>query len=313
MTTILVSALLIHGDCALLARAAGGNWELPTVPLAENESTEEALARLLERDLDARLMDEEFVDSVYERLDGGEPVIRNVFLVRGWQGQPALTSATAYRDMRWFSPLDLGDVDLRESERSMLRRALDSASDEPVPGACITILTGPAGAGKTTVASRLCHRLERAAHIEVDLLRDMIIAGYASPIPSDRGDPAAVAEQNRLAAMNAAALARNFSLAGYEVAIDAVLETAEALDEILAGLSGVAPVSLITLMPDAVTLQARDAVRDPDLRLGQRCLDLRDVYETNGERRGLRLDNSHLSVSETVSWILANRDRARVL
>jgi hypothetical protein len=46
--------------------------------------------------------------------------------------------------------------------------------------------------------------------------------------------------------------------------------------------------------------------------MGQRCLDLLATYHRNGETRGLRVDTSRMSKSETVSWILANRDRARV-
>jgi predicted kinase len=313
MPTILVSALLLEGGQALLAQRLDGGWELPTTPLGEFESTEEALARLLGVTLGVRSCEDDFVDTIYERRDADHPVIRNVFAVRDWRGTLEVRDADRYADTRWFALSDLSAVELDDDQLAVLRCGLSADPVEALPGAPITILTGPAASGKTTVASRLCRRLERAAHIEVDLLRDMIIAGYASPIPSEQADPVLVAEQTRLAAANAVALARNFSLAGYEVVIDEVIESAETLDEQLEGLAGTAPVSLITLLPDAVTLQSRDAVRDPDLRLGPRCLELRGIYETNGELRGLRLDNSHMSVSETVSWILSNRELARVL
>jgi len=311
MTTIFVSALCSDRGRALLAKKTNGAWELPTTLLGDGESTEDALRRLLADMLGVELKQEEFLDTFYEQTGGGPPAVRNVYLVRDWLGTPQLVGHDAYVEGRWLTPTEWSEVELDEAQRVILRSGL--CAQPALPGAMITVVTGPAASGKTTVAARLCHRLERAAHIEVDLLRDMVIAGYASPNPGDEHDPIAALEQTRLATANAISLARNFSLAGYEVAIDAVIETSEGLDELLAGFAGLAPVSVITLMPDSLTLQSRDAVRDPDLRLGQRCLELRRIYETNGEQRGLRLDSSHMSVSETVTWILANRDRARVL
>jgi ADP-ribose pyrophosphatase YjhB (NUDIX family)/predicted kinase len=308
---IVVTALLADHGRALLAKRPDGSWELPTTSLGASESIEEALARGLRGLIGVSCEADEFLNTIYEGGAADVPVIRNVFLVRSWSGTPCLAAGAAYQELRWLGISELAGVETTETQRAILREGL--AEEAVLPGAAVTIVTGPAASGKTTVASRLCRRLERAAHIEVDLLRDMVIAGYASPIPADAGDPVAAAEQTRLAADNAVALARNFSLAGYEVAIDAVLETPAAVNEILDGLKGIASVSLITLMPDEVTLQSRDAIRDPDLRQGERCLELRTIYETNGEQRGLRLDSSHMSVSDTVSWILANRDRARVL
>jgi len=310
MTTIYVSALCSDRGRVLLVKNTAGAWELPTTSLGDGESTEEALRRLLADMLGVELKQEEFLDTFYEQTEAGSPAVRNVYVVRDLLGTPRLSDQRGH-GARWLGPAELSEIEIDEAQRAILRDGL--CAQPALPGAMITIVTGPAASGKTTVAARLCHRLERAAHIEVDLLRDMVIAGYASPVPADEHDPIAAAEQTRLATANAISLGRNFSLAGYEVAIDAVIETSEGLDELLAGFAGFAPVSVITLMPDAVTLQARDAIRDPDLRLGQRCLELRTIYETNGEQRGLRLDSSHMSVSATVSWILANRDRARVL
>ncbi len=313
MTKILVSALLSTNGQALLAMGVDGRWELPSESLNALESTEEALARLLRLTLSVDHEAEEFVDTYYERnTDGGEPVVRNVFRVDCWRGTARLGVGTAYSELRWVGLADARELVTTETQRAILRDCLAGAQSAALPGAPITVITGPAAAGKSTIAGLLCTRLGRAAHIEVDLLRDMVISGYASPIPG-ASDPIASSEQMRLAAGNAAGLARNFSLAGFETVIDDVIETPDALDELLQGLSGVAPVYFITLLPDEVTLCQRDEEREPELRMGRRCLDLLAIYHRNSESRGLRIDNSRMSKSETVSWILANRDRARVL
>jgi len=204
-----------------------------------------------------------------------------------------------------------------ETQRTILRDAALPLERSPggeaaLPGAPITILTGPAAAGKSTIAGLLCMHAERAAHIEVDLLRDMVISGYASPIPGE-SNPTLASEQARLATSNAVALARNFSLAGYEVVVDETLETTAELDDLLRALTDVAPVYVFTLLPDEETLSDRDEERAPDLQLGRRCIELRSIIATNGEQRGLRLDSSQMTKSETVAWILANREGARVL
>jgi len=312
MTRIVVSALLAENGQALLARRPDGTWELPSDALADLESTEEALVRMTRESLAVEIEGEEFVDTYYERRsDGGEAIVRNVFRVGAWHSPPSLDAWADYSELRWVGLGDLGQILTTETQRAILRDCLGAAGDATPSGAAITVITGPAAAGKSTIAGLLCTRLERAAHVEVDLIRDMVISGYASPIAGP-GDPVMVGEQLRLAAENAAALARNFSSAGFEVIIDDIIETSEALDQLLLALTGIAPIYFITLLPDEETLCVRDAERDPDLRMGQRCLDLLAVYHRNGEGRGLRLDTSCMSKSETVAWILANRDRARV-
>jgi chloramphenicol 3-O-phosphotransferase len=309
-TTILISALILNEGQVLLARTEGTRWEFPTAELGQSESIEAALGRLLNDHLRLANGGGEFLDTYYERSqDGAEQVVRNVFRV-GAASEP-VPASNRYSELRWTDFAHVSGLEIADGQRGILREHL-GADDEALPGAPITIITGPAAAGKSTVAGLLCTQLSRSAHVEVDLLGGMIIGGYASPIPGE-SEPNEAAEQIRLSALNAAALARNFSLAGYEVVLDATLETQDQLDDLLSGLAGVAPVYFITLMPDAETLRFRDLARDPDLQLGQRCLDLRAIIERNGEARGLSLDNSHLSRSETVSWILANRRLGRVL
>ena len=45
--------------------------------------------------------------------------------------------------------------------------------------AVLLLVGGPAGAGKSTVATAWCHTRQRAVRIDLDEVRDLIIAGQA--------------------------------------------------------------------------------------------------------------------------------------
>jgi deoxyadenosine/deoxycytidine kinase len=50
----------------------------------------------------------------------------------------------------------------------------------------VCLITGPAGAGKSSVSKALAEKFERSAVIEVDTLRHMIKGGYVRPFPAMR-------------------------------------------------------------------------------------------------------------------------------
>jgi len=83
------------------------------------------------------------------------------------------------------------------------------------------VLTGGPAAGKTTTGRTLAERLGRAAFIDVDDVRQLVVAGHEWLGPE--GDA-----QRALGVMNAAALARGFLRAGFDVAIADVVTPATA-------------------------------------------------------------------------------------
>lgn len=87
----------------------------------------------------------------------------------------------------------------------------------------LVLFGGAAGAGKTTLARAWCATRRRAAFVELDAVRDLIVAG--------RVDPQIVnAEQSRqyeASVFASAALAKAFSGAGFDVAIEEVFGPAE--------------------------------------------------------------------------------------
>jgi chloramphenicol 3-O-phosphotransferase len=179
------------------------------------------------------------------------------------------------------------------------------------PAAPVVIVTGPAGVGKSTVARELCLRFDRAAHISVDSLRDMVVSGYASPIPGE-SDPTEAEEQIRLGIANAAALARNFAESGMLAVIDDVLETSGELDAYLDALGAGVDLRMVTLLADRAILARRDAERPHDQQMGTRSQDLHHIFMTNGETRGVRLDTSHFTPEDAVDIILEQLEDARV-
>jgi chloramphenicol 3-O-phosphotransferase len=92
---------------------------------------------------------------------------------------------------------------------------------EKAPG-LVVLFGGPAGVGKSTLAAGWCATRPGAAHLELDHIRDLIVSGRADPQESG----AVQAEQYDLSVAACCALARCFSGAGYDVAIDDVLEPA---------------------------------------------------------------------------------------
>jgi ADP-ribose pyrophosphatase YjhB (NUDIX family)/chloramphenicol 3-O-phosphotransferase len=335
MPTITVSAILLEHERVLLVRPAGRQtWTLPGGLLTDADDTvEDAIGRVLAKSIRLDVTEVDFLDTLYERLPG-EVVVRNVFLVTRVSGTLPGTGIRGDLELRWVSlaempalpvemwlagslesllageqrqedePFDLGEI------ATALGRRIDDASWGSPEAATVFIISGPAGAGKSTVARALCERLPRSAHVDADLLRDMVIGGYASPVPGVH-DRAARDEQIALAHRNACALARNFALTGLTAVIDDIVEERADLDRCLEELAGF-DVAFVTLLPDADALRTRDQGRESEKRVGRRSSDLQRIIADNGETRGLRLDTSGLTVEETVTAILERIDEARV-
>jgi chloramphenicol 3-O-phosphotransferase len=78
------------------------------------------------------------------------------------------------------------------------------------------MFTGPAGAGKSTLARAWCATRSRAVHVELDEVRHLIVSGLADPqspgpLPTEQYDTSVAA---------CCALVREFTAAGYDVAVD---------------------------------------------------------------------------------------------
>jgi len=137
--------------------------------------------------------------------------------------------------------------------------------------------------------------LAKAALIRIDDLLDMAISG--SPVPRwEGGDAEASCTFELLALRNAAALARNFAAAGYDAVIEGVLEQPHELDSLLDE-SGTREAYFISLLPARDALEPRDQDRPPGRQMGERSLELHEIFGFNG----------------TTEWALASIDKDKAV
>jgi predicted kinase len=107
------------------------------------------------------------------------------------------------------------------------------------------VLSGGPAVGKSTCARRLAEERNRAAFIDADDVRQLVVAGDASLWSGDEGRA-----QHVLAARNVAAVARNLVDAGFVVTIADVVTT-EALAVYRAELPDCVVVHLALSLPEA--------------------------------------------------------------
>lgn len=116
---------------------------------------------------------------------------------------------------------------------------------EPAAGA--VLLSGIPGSGKSTVAAALAARFAASAHIEVDALQELIVAGGRWPSP-ERDEEAD--RQIFLRARNACLLADSFVGAGFLPVIDDVVVRRAHLDFYRRQVA-VGPLHCVVLAPGA--------------------------------------------------------------
>ena len=115
----------------------------------------------------------------------------------------------------------------------------------------LVLFGGPAGAGKSTLATAWCATRPLATHLQLDHVRELIVSGRADP---QQAGPQQT-EQFALAVRGCCALARVFLAGGYDVAIDDVLEP-HAWDNVwLPALADLQPQIVIVLPSLAETLR----------------------------------------------------------
>jgi chloramphenicol 3-O-phosphotransferase len=163
----------------------------------------------------------------------------------------------------------------------------------------LVLIGGPAGAGKTTLAKAWCATRGLAVHIELDGVRSLVVSGLADP----QGNDPAAGDQYALAVEASVRLASVFLAAGYDVAIDDVLEP-DAFERLwqpaLSGLS----YTLVVLLPDLDETLRRASSRAKDVRP--------DIIRAQHEACSAwpptyLIDTTEATPGETLAFALTNR------
>lgn len=162
----------------------------------------------------------------------------------------------------------------------------------------LILLTGPAGAGKNTVADEYARLVERCAIIDVDTVRQMLVKPHKAPWEGEEGK-----RQQEHGALNACALAKNFLQEDCAVIIlDVITNTTADLYRKHLSSSGL---YIVLLIPSLEETLKRNANRPPKISEGE----IKELYRWQTELRvyDKKIDNTQLSVAETVKALRDER------
>jgi 2-phosphoglycerate kinase len=160
----------------------------------------------------------------------------------------------------------------------------------------VIAITGPAGSGKTTVASILAKKIERCVNIDVDNVKHFIVNGF---IYDDSPDGI---KQWELLGKNIGQIAKNFIDEGYNVIINGYLNQ-PAWNNIT---KFVQPTHKFLLLPDLDVVMIRDKQRSVDLVMGRDVVATHYNYFSNTPyvHDFTKVDSSSQNIDQTVAEIL---------
>jgi len=170
------------------------------------------------------------------------------------------------------------------------------------------IVTGPPGAGKTTVSSLLAARFERSVVLRGDDFFHFIHRGYVAPWQPDSQ------HQNEVVIDATAAAAAQYCAGGYVVVVDAIVGP-WFLDRWCAQVPEAVAVHYVILQPNkevaarrASGRRGRDDLVDPvPVAL------MHDAFASRGGRHANVVDSSSHTPEETASVVAAQADAGLLL
>jgi predicted kinase len=169
------------------------------------------------------------------------------------------------------------------------------------------IVNGIPGAGKSTFARALAARLPRAVHVEGDSLQRLIISGS---VPPGAAPPDEERRQIHLNVRNQCLLALSFAQDGFVPVLDYVLVNRARVEEYRLLLCGLT-LRLVTLAPGVEIALRRDRER-LEKTVAASWIHLHEQMQAELRGLGLWIDNSNLTIDQTVDCVLSNAEAARI-
>ena len=164
----------------------------------------------------------------------------------------------------------------------------------------IIFISGPPGAGKTTLALAYLAQVARGLHLPIDDLRTWVVSGLADAVPWTEETE----RQFQIAERAACAVARTYSDAGFTIAIDHC-RNPQRLDELIQSELDGYEVLKVLLLPDLEVNLARNATRtnkpfDPAV-LTETIRFTNETYRKDIPPGWKVVDNSDLTIAQTLS------------
>ena len=155
------------------------------------------------------------------------------------------------------------------------------------------IITGPAGAGKSTISRKIAESKSKSVLIEGDDIYHQVVGGYVQAWK--QGNNLDIFWKICIDMIDI------YLSNGYTVVFNYIVnpENIKALQDKFKEYK----IKFIILITDEGTLLSRDKERPKDCQMGERCLTLLNDFKNKNYNKNNFLDTSNLSVNETLEEI----------